>query len=363
MRFFKICLTILLFFISGKTFCQTDTVLQRMIDEAKAKAAQQKKETDTSKKNVRPLKKDTVIYKDTVAVRKIVPVLNDSQNLAIQDTSLQKVQDSTFNHVDTASPKVLIKYVVIPWTRDTAFARLLSLPGLLNASNMPIHEGERRVEDSKDFFFYFFIGLLLFVGIIRQSSPGYIKNVFGTLFIQSQRHKKSREKTMQDTVPSLLLNILFFVVAGLWITFFIEDIPIFHFTFVQKIVAVIALITAIYALKAIVISLAGTIFHKRDAAIAYTQIVFHINKVAGIILLPLAILYTYGSEYQQTLTASLAIAICVLLLIYRFIVAIMDMTGRFKINSFYFFIYLCVTEIAPIIIFYGVVPDIISKLS
>lgn len=363
MRFLKICLTILLFFIAGNIFSQSDTALQRMIDEAKAKAAQQKKDTGPAKKMIRPLKKDSVFLNDTVVRKKITPLLNDSPSLVIQDTAIQKIQDTTFNRVDTLPPKVAIKNEAIPWTRDTAFARLLYLPGLLNASKMPIHEGERRVVSSKDFFFYFFASLLLFLGIIRQSFPGYIKNVFGTLFLQAQRYKQSREKTMQDTVPSLLLNILFFIVAGFWITFFIKDIPIYHFTFAQKIVAVIALITFIYAIKAMIISLAGTIFHKRDAANAYTLIVFHVNKVAGIILLPLAILYTYGGENQQSLTASLAIAIGILLLIYRYIVSLIDMTGRFKINSFYFFIYICITEILPILICYGVVPGIISKIS
>ncbi len=340
-----------------------------MIDEAKAKAAQQKKDTGPSKKDsnlpkkvLKPIKKDSVFYNDSV-VRKIVsPVFKDSPELVINDTSLQNLRDtSQLQTTRIIPPADTTKNLIIAWPRDTAFARLLYLPGLLHAKNMPVHDSERRVTDSKDYLFYFFAALLLFLGIIRQSFPGYIKSVFTTLFQNSQRYKQSREKTMQDTVPSLLLNILFFIVAGLWITFFIEDIPLFHFSFAQKIVAVIALITSIYAIKAIVISLAGTLFHQREAANAYALIVFHVNKVAGIFLLPLAILYAYGSEYQQSLAASFMIAIIILLIIYRFVISFVDVSGRFKINGLYFFIYLCITEIVPMLIFYEVVPGIINK--
>ncbi|MEO8117617.1 MAG: DUF4271 domain-containing protein, partial [Bacteroidota bacterium] len=222
-------------------------------------------------------------------------------------------------------------------------------------------DGDKRSNESKDYLFYLFAGLLLFLGIVSRAFPGYIKSVFNTLFFKSHRYKQSREKTMQDTVPSLLLNILFFIVAGLWITFFLGDTPLFHFTFLQKIVALIALVAFIYAIKVIIISLTGAVFHKRETANAYTIIVFHVNKVAGILLLPLAILFAYGSEYQKSLAASLMIAIIILLIIYRIVISFVDIGGRFKINGLYFFIYLCITEILPIVIFYEVIPGIITK--
>lgn len=333
-----------------------------MIDEAKTKAAQQKKDTGPVKKVVKPVKKDTSFFEDTI-VRKTVPlILNDSSNQVLQDTSLQSKSDTSLQRISTVTPSVdTLKSVIIPWTRDTAFTRLLYLPGLLQASRMPLHDSARRNNESRDYLFYLFAGLLLFLGIVNRSFPGYIKGVFNVLFFQSQRYKQSREKTMQDTVPSLLLNILFFIVAGLWITFLIEDIPLFHFSFMQKIVAVIALVAIIYAFKSIIISLVGSVFHKREAANAYTMIVFHVNKVAGIILLPLAILYAYGSDYQRSLTVSFMIAIIVLLIIYRFVISFVDITGRFKINGLYFFIYLCLTEIIPMIIFFEIVPGIITK--
>ena len=353
----KTCLTILLFFIAGNTFSQTDTALQRMIDEAKAKASQQKKDTGPVKKVVKPLRKDSTFFKDTLARKSVPPVLKDSPSLNVQDTTFQPAQDSSLKQIKTVTAAIdSAKVNVIPWAQDTAFTRLLYLPGLLQASKMPLHDSERRNNESKDYLFYLFAGLLLFLGIVNRAFPGYIKSVFNLLFFQSHRYKQSREKTMQDTIPSLLLNILFFIVAGLWITFFLEDITLFHFSFTQKIVAAIALVAFIYAIKAIIISLAGALIHKREAANAYATIVFNVNKVAGLILLPLAILYAYGSEYQKSLAVSFLVAICILLIIYRFVISFVDITGRFKINGLYFFIYLCITEIIPMIIFIKILP-------
>ncbi|MEO7210767.1 MAG: DUF4271 domain-containing protein [Chitinophagaceae bacterium] len=358
----KICLTILLFLIAGNIFSQTDTALQRMIDEAKSKAAQQKKDSGPVKKIVKPVKKDTALFTDSFVKKTIPPVLKDSTEPVSSDSSLQKFSDTSVSKNQTVTLAAdTSKYLIIPWLHDTAFTRLLYLPGLLSASKMPLHDSVKRNPESKDYLFYLFAGLLLFLGIINRSFPGYIKGVFNLLFFQSHRYKQSREKTMQDTVPSLLLNILFFIVAGLWITFLMENIPLFHFTFMQKIVAAITLVAFIYAIKAILISISGSLFHKREGANAYATIVFHINKIAGIILLPLAILYAYGSVYQKSLAVSFLIALILLLFIYRFVISIVDMTGRFKINGLYFFIYLCVTEIIPMIIFFEIVPGIIAK--
>ncbi|MBS1730205.1 MAG: DUF4271 domain-containing protein [Bacteroidetes bacterium] len=369
MPFLKTCLTILFFFIAGNIFSQTDTALQRMIEEAKVKAAQQKnnpspvkKDTNLPAKPPRPAKKDSSVQNAGKEQTLITPVLNDSPEMVIQDTFKQIAGDSvTLKSMPLSPQETTNKNNLISWKQDTAFIRLFTLPGLLKPSLMPLHEGDFRKTGSQDYLLYLFLGLLLYLGIINRTFQGYIKKVFQILFFKSQRYKQSREMAMQDTVPSLLLNILFFVVVGLWITISIQDISLFHFSFAQKFVAAIALVAIIYCFKAIMIFLIGAIFHKQDAAGAYTQIVFHVNKVMGIFLLPLAILYTYGGGNQKALILSFLFAMVILLMLYRYIVTFLDITGRFKINGLYFFIYICVTEVLPMMILFEIIPGIITK--
>lgn len=165
----------------------------------------------------------------------------------------------------------------------------------------------------------------------------------------------------QYAVPSLLLNIFFFILAGFFITIQLEHVPVFHFDFTQKIVAAIAAVAALYALKAIVISLAGHIFHVRDAALAYAQIVFHTNKVAAILSLPLILIYVYTPGESQMKVVSFIYALVFLLWLYRYIIAFIDVSGRWRVNAIYFFVYLCLTEIIPSLIIYNVFLNIVSK--
>lgn len=337
-----------------------------MIDAAKN--AQQKKDTAPKKtppinktKDTERINKDSFFLKDSPAKKAVVPVLIDSTALPpdslsinIPDSNRQVFQKTTLG-IDT------LQTAFIPWPNDTAFARLLHLPGLLHASQMPIHDSERRLVQSKDYLFYLFLGLFLFLGIVKQAYPGYLQNLFRILFQRMQRYKQSREMMTQYAVPSLLMNIFFFILAGLFITIQLEPISIFNFDFTQKIVAVIGAIALIYAFKAIIISLAGRIFHLRDAALAYAQIVFHTIKVAAVLGLPLMLIYAYTQGQSKMLVASVIYAMIVLLLMYRYIIAFTDISGKWRVNGIYFFIYLCISEIIPGLIVYQVVSNLLAK--
>ena len=90
----------------------------------------------------------------------------------------------------------------------------------------------------------------------------------------------------------------------------------------------------------------------KDAADSYIFVVFIVNKMAGIYLLPFLILlsFTQGDLYHIFLILSwVGIAI---LFVYRFILTFGAVHNQIRVNLFHFFLYLCAFEIAPVLLIY-----------
>jgi hypothetical protein len=90
----------------------------------------------------------------------------------------------------------------------------------------------------------------------------------------------------------------------------------------------------------------------KDAADSYIFIVFIVNKMAGLYLLPFLILlsFTEGEPYHIFLILSWVGIL--MLLIYRFILTFGAVHNQIKVNLFHFFLYLCAFEIAPVLLIY-----------
>ncbi|MFN6397366.1 MAG: hypothetical protein ACK4WR_04650, partial [Bacteroidota bacterium] len=71
----------------------------------------------------------------------------------------------------------------------------------------------------KEILFYAFVGLLLFLGIIRQLFPKYFNDLFRLFFRTTLKQRHLSEQLTQTPLPSFLLNLFFFFSAGLYLSF------------------------------------------------------------------------------------------------------------------------------------------------
>lgn len=98
----------------------------------------------------------------------------------------------------------------------------------------------------------------------------------------------------------------------------------------------------------------------KEATYSYIFIVFVVNKVIGIILFPFLILlaFSQGNVYA----ASLTISWCMLagMLAYRVILTFAAIRNQVSINPFHFFLYLVAFEIAPLLLIYKALLEILS---
>jgi hypothetical protein len=205
----------------------------------------------------------------------------------------------------------------------------------------------------KEIMFYALIGLLLAFAFLRQAFPKYFNDLFRLLFRTTLKQKQIREQLMQTPLPSLVLNIFYVVSAGLYVNIMIHhfDIAPISNYWLLYLYCMLGL-TVVYLVKFFGLKVAGWLFNVSHVTDTYIFVVFLINKVIGIFLLPFLFLLSFMQGIPYTIT--LVISWCGLgvLFIYRFLLTYASVRNQVRFNPFHFFLYLCAFEIAPLLLIY-----------
>jgi hypothetical protein len=204
-----------------------------------------------------------------------------------------------------------------------------------------------------DSLFYFLFGLLFYYAIIRIFFYKYLSNITTLFFRATMRQQQLREQLSQAPLPSLFLNILFVCAGGMFLAFvgmYFKVTPEQNLWLLWSYGCLLVL--AIYLGKFIILKIIGWIFNVSNATDTYIFIIFMVNKMVGIFLVPVLILmaFPYGSFLPVTIT--LAFILLALALAYRFIISYKPIRSEIKVSRFHFFIYLCAFEIAPLLLIY-----------
>jgi hypothetical protein len=224
---------------------------------------------------------------------------------------------------------------------------------------MPIQE--KKVE-RREGIFYFLVVLLIYFGFIRLIFGKYLDNLISLFFRVTMRQQQIRDQLLQSPLPSLFLNLLYFITGG-----FFLSLVVTHYNIVPMMNKWIlfgwcaAVLMVIYAGKFIVLKLTGWIFNVSDATNMYIFIVFLVNKMIGIFLLPVLVVMAFAGPLLFQVVLTLAFFVLVILFIYRFIISYNPIRNEIKLNRFHFFIYLCAFEIAPLLLIYKVLLIFVEK--
>ena len=205
----------------------------------------------------------------------------------------------------------------------------------------------------KELLFYLLVFLLIIFGFLRNAFPKYFSDLFQLFFRTTLKQRQIREQLMQTLLPSLLMNGFFVISAGLYITFLLRyfnlnPVDNFWLLFFYCCLG----LSAAYLVKFIGLKISGWLFNMPGAADAYIFIVFIVNKMIGILLLPFLVLlaFTTGDIYSTSLTLSWCLVAG--LLGYRFILTFAAVRNQVKVNPFHFLLYLCAFEIVPLLLVY-----------
>lgn len=283
------------------------------------------------------------------AVKPVARPIVDS--LTVKDTAQRRLADST--RADSATIHAPVVKKVIPWNEDTAFIHLITVGNFKNIK-LPVFEGEPRNYTSKDELFYILAAMLLFMGIIKVAYPRYYQNTFRLIFQTSLRQKQTPEQIVQGYVPGFLLSLLFFMVGGVLIALFATQQKLLPGPLWLLILFCSGVLAIVYLVKYLVTMFAGWVFNVQDAAGMYSFVVFLINRVMGVLLLPVAILLAFYDGEVQRVMFGIAAAIAAFLLLYRYTLSLTVVRKNLKVSALHFFIYLCGVELMPLLVIYKV---------
>jgi len=210
----------------------------------------------------------------------------------------------------------------------------------------------RKIEN-RDWVFYFYCALLLFLSFIQLAFDRYFADLFRVFFNTSLRQKQIREQLTQAPLPSLLLNILFFISGGAFIYFLMEHYSLnTRYSAAIEILFAIGGIGLIYLGKFIFITLLGWIFDKKDASENYLFNVFMVNKIAGLVLIPLGILLAYSSAGWKDVVITLSAISIIVLILMRVVRCYAAVSHPLKINFIHYIVFMGAFEVIPLLVIY-----------
>jgi hypothetical protein len=215
---------------------------------------------------------------------------------------------------------------------------------------------------NKDLLFYFLCGLVLYFAILKLVFGKYLSNLFTLFFRVTMRQQQIREQLLQTPLPSLMLNILFAVSAGMYLNLILfyyklNPDPSFWLSFSYC----VALICLLYLGKLLILKTMGWIFNVGNATNTYLFIVFLVNKMIGMFLLPFLFLLAFPHPAILSGMVTLSFILVIALLIYRFIISYRPLRSEINVGRIHFIIYLCAFEIAPLLLIYKVLLNFVER--
>lgn len=219
-------------------------------------------------------------------------------------------------------------------------------------------------DNSKDGLFYLFLFLFLYVAATKVFFERYFYYLFSLFFRVSMRRQQLREQLSQSPFPALLMNFLFVLTAGLYSGYLLQ---LYYHQLQQmdfwalNVSCMIALLF-IYLGKYCILKLAGWIFNISKATDTYLFVVFMVNKIIGVALLPVLVFLFFSGPLVQEIWVTLSFILLIILFIYRVTSSYTSVRNEIKVSVFQFFMYLCAFEIAPLLLIYKVLLNYLEKV-
>jgi Domain of unknown function (DUF4271) len=216
-----------------------------------------------------------------------------------------------------------------------------------------LKDGDKKNFTGKEYLFYYLIFLLILFGLLRRAFAKYFYDLFRVFFKTTLKQRQTQEQLLQSSLASVLMNSFFVLSGGLYVNFLLQYFQlVIADNFWLQYVYCTGALAAIYSLKYIGLKITGWLFNVSNATDSYIFIVFIINKMLGIFLLPFLLLLAFANDPLFSSAMIISWMGIGLLLIYRFILSYGALRKEVKLNSFHFILYILGFEVIPLLLIY-----------
>ncbi len=329
---------------SAHTAAPAKPVTRTSTDTARPKPKVARPRTDSTHKTV--VRRDSVksvIRKDTAAVRRdtarVAPVIA----AAPVDTT-KKATDSA---VVAAPPKPKPVSAYDIYMKKLAAENIFLKPGKPSFRDVNILRPFRDL----DWMVYVVAGVVLLISIIRLAYQKYFHDLFRAFLNPTLSQRQLKDQLSQSPFPNFLFNAFFIISLGMYLYLVLYRKQVFPQAEPWMLIpGLIALVALVYGTKYVVLRFCGWLFGNADLADAYIFILYLINKILGVLLVPFVVILAFCSPQIAQTFLYISIFFIILLVIYRYIRSYSLVKQYLSFSKLHFFLYLCAFEVAPVLI-------------
>jgi hypothetical protein len=225
---------------------------------------------------------------------------------------------------------------------------------LLNLDAEPVSLAVQLKKDrSEDGFFYLVAGLMLLLAFLKYFYGRYFSNLFRVFFNTSLRQNQITDQLLQAKLPSFLFNIFFVISGGIYLYVVLSH---YHLAAAGNewiaIGSCILLTGLIYLAKYCTLKFTGWITGQGEAIDVYVFVIFLINKIIGIFLVPFIIIISFSDLPIINVASIVSLMGIGIFLLLRFFRSYGLIQNQLKISKFHFLLYITGLEILPLLLIY-----------
>lgn len=234
---------------------------------------------------------------------------------------------------------------------------------LLNSTTRPVSLSVQfKQSNSKDYLFYLIAAMVLLLAFIKYFYSRYFANLFRVFFNSSLRQNQLTDQLLQAKLPSLFFNIFFTISAGLYVYMLL-----LHYKLIDDdnrsvfILSSVALLALIYLVKFCTLKFTGWVTGLKEITNTYVFVIFLINKIIGILLVPFIIILAFSEPVIVKIAAIISLMSIGVLLLLRFFKSYGLLQNQLKISRFHFVLYILGIELLPLLLIYKGLMFYLSK--
>jgi hypothetical protein len=216
-------------------------------------------------------------------------------------------------------------------------------------SDRPI--GEPHEAEGKDALFYALLGMVLLLAVFRRLFPKYWTDLFRLFFRTTLRQRQLRDQLQLASLPSLALNAFFYLSLAFYLSLLLTrrglDLAGGYWSLWGWLLIGLMLM---YGVKWIGLQVSAWIFGQRELGEDYLFLVFTVNKMMGLLLLPSVIAMAFADGWVYALLFGVSLLLIGGLLLYRGYLTYRVVRRQAALSPFHYFLYWLGFEVAPLLV-------------
>ncbi len=272
------------------------------------------------------------------------------------DTSLSGLTDTISKKKDTLAIKVTANRVE---TYHSVVDSLLIANRFANARQPAVFFiANEKQSSGKEYIFYTLCIVVFILGLFKTFYTIYFNNLFRVFFNTSIRQTQLTDQLLQAKLPSFILNIFFTITTGIYIWL------LFKYYHPPRLISsqlllpfCIGGVGILYLTKYCILKFMGWMSGMQQAADNYIFVIFLVNKITGIIMVPFIILLTFSMNHWINYIVIFSLLVMGLFFLSRYAKIFGVLEYRFPLQPLHFVIYIAAVEVVPILLIYKVVVD------